>query len=72
MIKAIIEADPEGKNISGMTQVRPSGSAALCIPMRGSSTKKWWPMKKAGSCPAILQTATTGERFAACSAICTY
>ena len=41
MIKAIIEADPEGKNISGMTQALPELIGGFVYPYAGIIDKKW-------------------------------
>lgn len=41
MIKAIIKADPEGKNISGMTQALPDLIGGFVYPYAGILDKKW-------------------------------
>ncbi len=41
MIKAIIEADPEGKGISGMTQALPELIGGFVYPYAGIIDKKW-------------------------------
>lgn len=41
MIKKIIEADPEGKNVSGMTQALPELIGGFIYPSAGIVDKKW-------------------------------
>lgn len=41
MIKAIIEADPEGKSVSGMTQALPELIGGFVYPYAGIIDKKW-------------------------------
>lgn len=41
MIKKIIEADPEGKNVSGMTQALPELIGGFVYPYAGIIDKKW-------------------------------
>lgn len=41
MIKKIVEADPEGKNISGMTQALPELIGGFVYPYAGIIDKKW-------------------------------
>ena len=54
MIKKIIAADPEKKNISGMTQVNPSILAGFILPYGGILEKKWVVNKEGKFMPSYL------------------
>ncbi len=41
MLKKIIEADPEGKNVGGLTQALPSLLGGFLYPYGGIIDKKW-------------------------------
>ena len=64
MIKKIIEADPENKNISGMTQALPKLIDGFIYPYGGILTQKWvekdgqfMPSYFAGDLQAAMQLA---------------